>query len=182
MMTPLEQPANSTSRRPWWAIPVMLTVFAILALFTYALINRDRTQVMSGAAPDFTIQTFDGQSITLSELQGQPVIINFWASWCIECDKEMAFLEDASQQYAGQITFLGIDYLDTEPKALAYLDRFDITYPNAPDLGGRISNDFNIKGVPETFFIAKDGTIQDLKIGPLSETELENKIRELLAE
>ena len=137
---------------------------------------------MSGPAPDFTIQSFDGSSIRLSDFKGTPVIINFWASWCLECDKEMAFLQESAQRYEGEVMFLGIDYLDTEPKARAYLERFEITYPNAPDLGGRISNDFNIKGVPETFFIGKDGTIRGLKVGPLTKAELESWIAQLRAE
>jgi cytochrome c biogenesis protein CcmG/thiol:disulfide interchange protein DsbE len=181
-MTTVEQPIITSARRTWWIVPALLTVFAMIALFTYALINRDRAQLMSGKAPDFTIQSFDGESITLSDFKGTPVIINFWASWCIECDKEMALLEESAQRYQGEVVFLGIDYLDTEPKARAYLERFGITYPNGPDLGGRISNDFHTKGVPETFFIGKNGTIRALKVGPLSSAELDQWIGQLRAE
>jgi cytochrome c biogenesis protein CcmG/thiol:disulfide interchange protein DsbE len=78
--------------------------------------------------------------------------------------------------------FLGIDYVDTEPEALAYIDEFGITYPNGPDLGTEISQAYRIQGVPETFFVAKDGTIRGVKIGPLFPPELENRIQELLAE
>lgn len=168
--------------RPWWFIPTFVAVLAIIGLFAYALAIRGRSQLMSGPAPNFTLETFDGQSIELSALQGKPVILNFWASWCIECDKEMAFLEQASVAYQGEVVFLGIDYLDTEAKAREYLAQYDISYPNGADLGGRISNDFNIKGVPETFFIGKDGTIRGIKVGPIEEAELEGWIAQLRAE
>lgn len=187
-MTTIEQPLNGqsnrneTPQRPWWMILTLVTVLAVLALFAYALINRDRAQLMSGPAPDFTIQSFAGEEITLSQFKGTPVVLNFWASWCLECDKEMALLEESAKRYENEVIFLGIDYLDTEPKARAYLERFDISYPNGPDLGGRVSNDFNIKGVPETFFIGKDGTIKGLKVGPLTEVELEGWIAQLRAE
>ena len=78
--------------------------------------------------------------------------------------------------------FIGVDYVDTEPSALAYIKEFDITYFNGPDLGTRISHSYGIKGVPETFYIGKNGDLRGLKIGPLESPELEQKIEELLAE
>jgi cytochrome c biogenesis protein CcmG/thiol:disulfide interchange protein DsbE len=75
-----------------------------------------------------------------------------------------------------------VDYVDTEKEALAYIDEFDITYINGPDLGTRISQAYSIQGVPETFFVTKNGQLRGMKVGPLSSPELENKIDELLAE
>lgn len=172
----------TTTRRVWWAIPVLVAVVALLGILGYALIAKDRTQVVSGPAPDFTLTTFEGEQVTLSAFQGKPVVINFWASWCVECDKEMAMLEAMHQRYGDEVVFIGIDYLDTEPKAREYLAQYGTSYINGQDLGGRISNDYNIKGVPETFFIAADGTIQGLKIGPLTESELQGWMDNLLAQ
>ncbi len=69
-------------------------------------------------------------------------------------------------QDSGEVVFLGVDYVDTEPEAQAYLEKFDITYPNGPDLGTRISQAFRIRGVPETYIIDKEGVLADAKIGP----------------
>ncbi len=80
------------------------------------------------------------------------------------------------------VVFLGVDYVDTEAEALAYIEEFDITYPNGPDIGTRISQAYRIQGVPETFFVGKDGTIRGLKIGPLFPPELDERLTELLAE
>jgi len=80
------------------------------------------------------------------------------------------------------VVFIGVDYVDAEPKALAYLQEFDITYPNGPDVGQKISNAYHIKGVPETFYVDKRGQLRGVKMGPLFPPELDDVIDELLAE
>ena len=75
-----------------------------------------------------------------------------------------------------------MDYVDTEKAALAYLEEFDITYINGPDLGTHISDAYNIQGVPETFFVAKNGDVRGMHIGPIYSPDLDENIEELLAE
>jgi cytochrome c biogenesis protein CcmG/thiol:disulfide interchange protein DsbE len=94
-------------------------------------------------------------------------VVNFWASWCKPCEGEAADLETAYQMYRDQgVVFLGVDYVDTEPEARGYLEQFEISYPNGPDLGTRISQAFRIRGVPETYVIGPDGRLAAVKIGP----------------
>jgi cytochrome c biogenesis protein CcmG/thiol:disulfide interchange protein DsbE len=164
-------------------ILVFAALLALLALVGWGLYKVQAGPRSQGVAPDFTLHTFDGQVITLSELRGQVVVINFWASWCPPCRDEAPYLEATWQAYRDQgVMFLGVDYVDTEVEALAYIDEFGITYPNGPDLGTRISQAYRIKGVPETFFVAKDGTLRGVKIGPLAPPELDQKLDALLAE
>jgi cytochrome c biogenesis protein CcmG/thiol:disulfide interchange protein DsbE len=81
------------------------------------------------------------------------------------------------------VIFIGVDYVDTEPAARAFLAEFDVTYPNGPDLGGKISRAYRIRGVPETFFIDRDGQMADVEIGPLAgEARLVSAIEALLGE
>ncbi len=158
-------------------------VFGLLTLFGWKLVQVNSSQVESGTAPNFTITSFDGETITLSELRGQVVIINFWASWCPPCREEAAYLEATWRKYQDQgVVFIGVDYADTEKEALAYLEEFDITYFNGPDIGTRISHDYRMDGVPETYYVAKNGELRGVKIGPLAPPELDEKIEELLAE
>ena len=163
------------------------TAFTVLLLFlgllAWGLVRSRRGPVESGQAPDFTLTSFDGQTITLSELSGKVVIINFWASWCIPCREEAAYLEQTWRKYKYQgVIFIGVDYADTEKQALAYIREFDITYFNGPDLGTRISQAYHIKGVPETYYVAKNGELRGVQIGPLASPQLDNKIEALLAE
>jgi cytochrome c biogenesis protein CcmG/thiol:disulfide interchange protein DsbE len=106
----------------------------------------------------------------LSDFRGKVVVLNFWASWCKPCEQEAAELEQAWQKYGaeGDVVFLGADYVDTEPEARIYLQKYGITYANGPDMGTKISQLFRIQGVPETYFIDQNGVLQYVKIGPFS--------------
>ena len=101
--------------------------------------------ISSGMAPDFSLTSFDGRTLKLSELRGQVVIISFWASWCPPCREESAYLEQTWRKYEGRdVLFIGVDWVDTQKEALAYVDEFDLTYFNGPDIGTRIAQAYNI--------------------------------------
>jgi cytochrome c biogenesis protein CcmG/thiol:disulfide interchange protein DsbE len=192
-MTDIEQspliqplPAAEPKAQIWSTgarVLVILGVLSFIGLLGWGLYQVQKEPLEKGMAPDFSLTSFEGQTYTLSELRGKVVIINFWASWCPPCREEAAYLEQTWRKYKDQgVIFIGVDYADAEKPALAYIDEFDITYFNGPDLGTRISQMYNIKGVPETYYVAKDGTLRGNKIGPLKAPELDNKIEELLAE
>jgi cytochrome c biogenesis protein CcmG, thiol:disulfide interchange protein DsbE len=158
-------------------------VLALLALLAWGLRKAQAGPVDSGMAPDFSLTGFDSRKVTLSDLRGKVVVINFWASWCPPCREEAAYLEQTWRKYKDQdVIFIGVDYVDTEKEALAYIQEFDITYFNGPDIGTTISDAYNIQGVPETFFVSKSGELRGVHIGPLKTPELDQKIDELLAE
>lgn len=158
-------------------------VLGLLTFFALGLIQNNKGPRDSGMAPDFTLTGFDGRAVTLSDLRGKVVIINFWASWCLPCREEAAYLEQTWRKYKEQgVVFIGVDYVDTEKEALAYIKEFDITYINGPDLGTKVSQAFNIQGVPETYYVAKNGELRGMHIGPLAAPQLDQKIDELLAE
>jgi cytochrome c biogenesis protein CcmG/thiol:disulfide interchange protein DsbE len=163
-------PQASTPRgnRRWVTVAVWVAVLALLALLGFGLIRRQQGPVGVGARmPAFTLTTFDGETIDSKDLAGKVLLVNFWASWCVPCEQEAAELEQASQLYPDdEVVFLGVDYVDTETEARAYLSRFGITYPNGPDLRTRISQAFRIRGVPESYVVAPDGRIDSVKIGP----------------
>jgi len=173
----------SMGRRGWVRPLAYGSLLALLGLVGWGLVRAQAGPRDEGPAPDFSMATFSGEQVSLSALRGQVVVINFWASWCPPCREEAAYLESTWRAYRDQgVVFIGVDYADTDREALAYIDEFDITYPNGPDIGTRISQAYRIQGVPETFFVAKDGSLRGVKIGPLAPPGLEEKLESLLEE
>jgi cytochrome c biogenesis protein CcmG, thiol:disulfide interchange protein DsbE len=152
-----------------WGGLAILLVFLSIGLY-----RSQQGQVGKGeTAPDFELISFSGDTYQLSDFRGSVVLVNFWASWCESCKPEADDLEDAYQYYLnrGDVIFLGVDYVDTEPEALGYLEEFGITYPNGPDLRTEISQAYRVRGVPETFIIDQNGIISHVQIGPFSSFE-----------
>ncbi|MDK1046125.1 MAG: redoxin domain-containing protein [Anaerolineales bacterium] len=166
----------------WGRLIVWVAVIGLFGGLGWKMWQNNLDPVSSGAAPDFTLNTFDGQTLLLSELRGKVVVINFWASWCVPCRDEAPILEAAWREYRERdVVFIGVDYLDTETEARAYLAEFDITYPNGPDLRTLISTSYRIKGIPETFFVDAAGQMRDVFIGPINDTELRRRVEGLLS-
>ncbi len=172
---PEESTLPAKRNRPRWGYFVVwggLIVF--LAILGLALYNSQRGRVAIGErAPVFTLTSFAGQTYSVSELKDKVVLVNFWASWCVPCANEAAYLQAAWKYYQprGDVLFLGVDYTDTEKAARAYIQKFGISYPNGPDLGTRISDMYRMTGVPETFIIDRNGNLADFKYGEFTSVD-----------
>ncbi len=134
-------------------------------------------------APDFTLaQLTPGSAppIHLADLKGKPLVMNFWASWCDPCKREAPLLQSTWQRVHKQgVTVLGIDYQDTNSDGLAFLQKYGITYKNVVDVKGKVSIDYGVADLPETFFINSRGTIVHRVLGELTEQTLQRNIQQL---
>jgi cytochrome c biogenesis protein CcmG/thiol:disulfide interchange protein DsbE len=178
---------------PLWAqILVWIGLLGLLGLLAAGLLKaKNPILAVRSSVPDFTLPLFSGYEyngasvVKLSDLKGKVVLVNFWASWCQPCRTEAADLETAWKSYVekGQVVFLGVDYVDTEPEARSYMSDFNISYPNGPDMGTRISQIFNRNlGVPETYVIDQQGILRFIQIGPFqSVAEIQSVIDPLLS-
>jgi len=153
---------------------VVAGVVFLLVLVGFQLVRTQRgVQVGDRVPEDLTLTTYYGETYRLGDLRGKVVFINFWASWCKPCEEEAPFLQEAWERLEGRgdVIFLGVAWTDTDAKARAYLERFNITYPNGPDLGTRWAQVFRIRGVPETYILDRDGRLAYIKIGPFVSTQ-----------
>ena len=185
---PIEQ--SQKSSRSLISILVWVVVIGVLAVLGWGLVQSTAPRPEAGEkAPAFELEFFEGYewqgktAASLDDMNGQIVVMNFWASWCVECRVETEELEAAWQKYGDQgVVFVGVAYADVEPNSIAYMEEFEVTFPHAPDLGTSISNDYEITGVPETFIIDQNGEIAYVQIGPISSSTLDSVIGQLLAE
>jgi cytochrome c biogenesis protein CcmG, thiol:disulfide interchange protein DsbE len=164
-----------------------LVVVGLLVLLWFGISQKDRGTVGLASvplreAPDFELGLFDGGTYRLSDnlASGKPVLVNFWASWCIPCRDEAPLLEAAWNRYRDRVSFVGVDVQDTDADALAFIKEFGITYPNGPGNAGRISIAYGMRGVPESYFVATDRRIIRKWNGALTQASLDQFLAETL--
>jgi cytochrome c biogenesis protein CcmG/thiol:disulfide interchange protein DsbE len=136
------------------------------------------------AAPDFTLDTLDGQTIALSDLQGQMVLINFWASWCLPCREEMPAIQQVYERYRDQgFVVLAVNLQQEDAHVAAFVDQLELTFPVLMDRDGDVFDRYRIVALPSTFFVDRAGLIQDLAVGgPLAQAFIESQVVPLLAQ
>jgi cytochrome c biogenesis protein CcmG/thiol:disulfide interchange protein DsbE len=156
---------------------------ALLAVL-YQGFGRDPREVpfmLKGQpAPIFELTAMNGgQQVSLEALKGRPVVINFWASWCGPCKMEHPVLEWGHREFGDQAHFLGVVFEDTEENARGFLARHGASFPQLLDPRSRVSVDYGVAGVPETYFIDAQGTIVGKHVGPIDPQTLAERIRQL---
>ena len=180
-----------------WTI---LTFLAAMLGTTWIVVSREPASQAGGPitlteapivgflAPDFSLETAVGQTITLSKLidttgtTGQPVILNFWASWCAPCRVEMPSLQQASVKYNGRVAFIGINQGEDWPTVVDFGSEYNVSYPLVTDPDNRVNRLYEVTSLPTTVIIDQKGVVREVIIGILSEAVLQSRIESLLAE
>lgn len=151
-------------------------------------ITLTEAPIVGHLAPDFTLQTAVGQTITLSDIvdttgsTGQPLVLNFWASWCGPCRVEMPSLQQASVKYNGRVAFVGINQGEDWPTITDFGNEYKVTYPLLIDPDNRVNRRYEVNSLPTTVIIDQQGVVREVIIGILSEAVLQSRVESLLAE
>jgi cytochrome c biogenesis protein CcmG/thiol:disulfide interchange protein DsbE len=168
-----------------WLLP--LAALPVLALLAYGFRTDPRaipSPLVGRPAAPFTLTAFDGAPVSLDALRGKVVVLNFWASWCYPaCYEEAPVLERNWRAYRDRgVVVLGVDIQDKEEAGRKFIRDFGLTFPNAPDPTGKVSVDYGVYGVPETFFIDRAGRIRVKHASAVTDEMFRATVEALLAE
>lgn len=167
----------------------LLVTGAFWIWYTTVYFSRDIQQVIPAPhkgflAPDFTAKFLDGEEFLLSNLQGKPILLNIWASWCSPCRREMPALEQVYRLYHEQgFTILAVNATNQDQidKVTEFVHELDLSFPVLLDENGRVIQVYQVEAFPTSFFISPDGIIQDVVIGgPMTEALLRSRVENLL--
>jgi cytochrome c biogenesis protein CcmG/thiol:disulfide interchange protein DsbE len=171
--------------RRWKWILWPLAGLPVVGLLAYGL-TRDPTTIPSPLpgrpAPEFRLETLAGDTLALSDLRGHVVLVNFWSSWCLACVDEHPVLVEAAERYGDRgLRVVGVVYQDARENAVRWMQRMGGEWPSVLDPGARTAIDYGVYGVPETFFIDRDGRVAYKQIGPVNREIVRTWVERLLA-
>jgi cytochrome c biogenesis protein CcmG/thiol:disulfide interchange protein DsbE len=181
------EPLETPEARPQGNLSTRLSVavgLVLLALLAYGFLSsREGGRPQRGElAPDFTLALMDGSEVRLADLRGQVVVLNFWASWCSPCRREAPALQRVWEAYQDRgVAFVGLTYRDAEGASSAFIEEYGITYANGVDEKGRISRDYGVTAVPETYIVDREGRVAWFQVGEVREEVLVRQL-ELVVE
>jgi cytochrome c biogenesis protein CcmG/thiol:disulfide interchange protein DsbE len=142
-------------------VVALAAVAGLLGLLVWRLTHQPKSPKIGAPAPGFSLRRLDTTgTLSLASLRGKPVVLNFWASWCVPCKGEAKMLEAASHRYRSSgVVFVGVDWHDVKSDARRFLEAHGVTYPTVLDGSGSVTDRYNVPAVPETFFVDRSGRL-----------------------
>ncbi|MDX6423531.1 MAG: cytochrome c biosis protein CcmG, thiol:disulfide interchange protein DsbE [Gaiellaceae bacterium] len=159
-------------------------VLGLLGLLIWKIASDDAPVASVGKpVPHFDLPTLSGdERVAIVDHVGKPMVINFWATWCVPCRTEAPLLERAAKRYDDRVVFIGVDVRDFNGDAKNFVEKHGLSYLIAYDGPAKLWEPWGITGLPETFFVDRNGTIIDHKVGEITdEADLDEAIRRTLS-
>lgn len=145
---------------------LVLLVFLFTLVLAGCTVGELQTAPIMGAlAPDFELQNLAGETVHLSDYRGQSVLINFWATWCGPCVVEMPDIQERYDAYIPDLVVLGLNFDEPQETVQAFVNELELTFPILLDVGGKIQQQYQVRGYPSSFFVDPEGVIQVIHIG-----------------
>jgi len=162
-------------------VPLVLAVVLVVGLAGGSGLLSPALRV-GDRAPDFALADLNGEPVRLADYAGRPVLVNFWASWCLPCVEEFPLLAAALDEHADiGLVVIGIVYRDRSEAARAFADQIGADWPLAMDPGEAVARAYGVYGPPESWLIGPDGRVVSRQIGPYSAEELEAQLSQFPA-
>ncbi len=158
-------------------------VAGLLALLVWKLGHQQHAPRVGAMAPPFTLRRLDGPGmVSLASYRGRPIVLNFWASWCVPCKSEATVLERDWTRYRGRgVVFLGVDYHDLAPDARRFVSAHALTFTMLEDGSGAVTGSYGISQVPETYVLDRRGRIVAHLAGPITDPAFRGEFRTAVA-
>ena len=175
---PMHPPvAANRQRRRFVALAAFVLVATVVAV---GAIGGGGSGPEESALPEATFELFDGEQATFADFAGQPMVVNFWASWCPACVAELPEFQAAFEEYGNRVVFLGLANADARDAANRLASQAGLTYTLADDPSGELFRSFELIAMPSTVFITADGEIEEVFGGQLNERALGERIENLI--
>lgn len=187
-------PKESILRSLWfWSIVIVVVIVlgSVWILFSRTIgadevANNDNVileaaPVAGHPAPNFELQSLEGEVISLAEFRGKPVLLNFWATWCGPCRAEMPEFQEAATDNANDLVVIGVNNTANDTPELVgdFVDELGVTFIILLDEDGKTSETYRVLGLPTTIFIDRNGVVNEVFTGPINKAYIESKIPEL---
>lgn len=183
------QPSVWDRRTTWYGLMALSLILSV----TWIMMSRVSEQADPSTAPpapragfrapDFTLATLDGETMTLSDLQGKAVLINFWATWCPPCRAELPAIQATYERYADQgFVVLAVDMAESPQTVATFAQQFGLSFPIPLDQDGQVAARYRVRAIPTSFFVDREQVVRSVFTGPMNGPLIEDRLSQILGE
>ncbi|MBM7552418.1 thiol-disulfide oxidoreductase ResA [Thalassobacillus pellis] len=162
---------------------VLVLLLGLVAFAVIGNLSKDNAVVAEGEeAPNFQLKQFgtNGKTMSLEDLEGKGVMLNFWATYCKPCEAEMPYMQKLYPKYKDKgVEIVGVNLDATKMIVNKFIDEYDLTFPNLHDEGGQVMDLYNVGQIPSTYFINEDGVVVEKVVGPLTLEKLDSYLQQI---